>query len=135
MDTENYTRIQHPHCVKAHGVVRLRRRRVLEKAKRSSGTSVRRAAMTVKRLVDYWLEVELSEGYNKTEAAEGISRACGVTYTLSRVGQWVNGKRDVPRDARAYMVARALPAILEDASIDIKSLTPKQVTKIATALS
>lgn len=133
MDTDNYTRIQHPYCVKAHGVVR--RRRVLEKAKRSSGSSVRRAAMTVKRLVDYWLEVELAEGYNKTEAAANISLACGATYKLSRVGQWLNAKRDVPREARAYMVRRALPSILEEASIDIKRLNPEQVAKIATALS
>ena len=134
MDTANYTLIQHPDGLFAHVLVRLRRRDG-EKSNRISGASVRRGAMTVKRLVDYWLEVEMAEGYNKTEAAENISRACGVTYTLSRVGQWVNVKRDVPRDARAYMVVRALPAILEDASVDIKRLTPGQLTKIAAALS
>jgi hypothetical protein len=88
-----------------------------------------------KTLVDSWLAAELASGKTKSEAMRALNKACDTAYTLSRIGDWVNGKLAVPVKARPYMLRVALAYVLEDEGISANALTTAKIKRIAERLS
>jgi len=68
-------------------------------------------------LIQSWLDAERQSGRSKTEAVARLNHATGAHHSLSRVGEWERGVRELPSSARAHMVAAALPWVLADCGV------------------
>lgn len=68
-------------------------------------------------LVDTWIKAETGHGHTLTSAVAAMNEQTGSRYTVSRVGEWRRGVRDVPATARRYMLKAALPVALADAGL------------------
>lgn len=88
-------------------------------------------------LVELWLQVILSiPGASMSGALGDLNRETGQRYTLSRLGEWRNGRREVPRAAALYMRRIAIGRALELALGQPSILVPdEQLDRLAELLS
>ena len=66
-------------------------------------------------LVASWLASELSvPGFGKMEALGDLNEALGTHYSISRLGEFANGRRPLPPAVRQYMLRGAIQHVLDE---------------------
>ena len=75
--------------------------------------------MTAPAIVSAWLHAsENLNGLSKPMALESLNKSLNTTYSLSRLGEWLNGKRLMPDKVRAYMLTEGIGVLLENHGIE-----------------
>lgn len=87
-------------------------------------------------LVASWLASELSiPGFGKMEALGDLNEALGTHYSISRLGEFANGRRPLPPAVRQYMLRGAIQHVLLANGIATMMILDARLDAIADALS
>lgn len=83
-------------------------------------------------LAKTWYEIckDVDPEFGSARAVALIYEVTGNKYTQSRFGEWVNGKKPVPKSVRPLMVRDVLVRIYERAGAKISSRALDEMTEI-----
>ena len=88
-----------------------------------------------KSLAESWLLAESNHyGLSRAKAVRVLNAMTGGTYTTWRIGEWVNGRRQVPASVRRHMLRRCLPFVMEQYGIEIP-LPDAEIENVVRSLS
>lgn len=83
-------------------------------------------------LLRLWLNIEAAAGNNLTSSLDTINDAATSDYTLSRLGEWRNGKRQIPPAVADALRRMVMPHLLRDIGI---IATRRQLDLLCTRIS
>lgn len=90
----------------------------------------------MRALVASWLASEsYVPGRAKPDALADLNEALGTAYSLSRLGEFANGRRPLPPVVRQYMLRGAIQHVLLANGIDTMLIEDDRLDAIADALS
>ena len=69
--------------------------------------------MSAPAIISAWLAVEGEGGRTATDCLATLNAVVGAKYTLSRLGEWRNGKRPLPPAVRREMLRSGLVVLLK----------------------
>lgn len=85
-------------------------------------------------LIEHFIKVSTDSGEPLQLVVDEMNKELGAKYTVSRIGEWRDGRRSLPDIVQRYMLQIALPRILRCHGLDIISVEDEFIDPLVDAL-